>query len=165
MNTILSMLAFPIVLAIVLAFSLVVSMRAKRACAMTNQVFTGTPTSRRFVTMPASANILAGQPLLIGKEPFIPLDNYQSNVGGATGLFNGSFTTTVIGQSSESPVVTAAINPGDALYATGTKDTATNVTYGLTIDSNSNNTPFGHLDPQSPVVPAGVALASAIVQI
>ena len=159
------MLAFPIVLAIVLAFSLVISMRAKRAWAMTNQVFTGTPTSRRFVTMPATANILAGQPLLIGKEPFFSLDNYQSNVGGATGLFNGSFTTTVIGQTSESPVVTAAINPGDTLYAIGTKDTATNVTYGLTIDANSSNTPFGHLDPASSVVGAGITLTSAIVQI
>jgi hypothetical protein len=160
----------PLLLAAVLALCYVITRRAlgsspERAFAMTNQVFTGTPTSRRFVAMPSAANILAGQPLLVGKEPFFSLDNYQSNVGGATGLFNGSFTTTVIGQTAESPVTTHQINPGDALYATGTPDSTTNVTYGLTIDANSGNTPFGHLDPTSPVVPAGVTLASAIVQL
>lgn len=165
MTTILSMFAFPIVLAIVLAFALVISLRAKRAWAMTNQVFTGTPTSRRFVTMPSAANILAGQPLLIGKEPFFSLDNYQSNVGGATGLFNGSFTTSVQGYSTLSPATGSQVNPGDALYATGTLDSTTNVTYGLTISKDSTGTVFGHLDPQSPVVPSATTLTSAIVQI
>jgi hypothetical protein len=158
--------AMPFVFAAMLAWIFVISKRATRLWAMTNQVFTGTPTSRRQLTLPASANLLAGQPVLVGKEPYFLLDNYQSNVAGCTGFSNGSFTATVVGQTSESPVVTHQINPGDQIYANGgTLDATTNVTYGFTIDANSGGTPFGHLDPTSPPVLAGVTLTTAIVQL
>ena len=131
---------------------------------MINQLFSGSPTSRRFVTMPASPAIVAGEPLLIGVMPCVALDSYQSQTGGATCLFGGSFSLTVIGSSDEaSPPTGAAINPGDQLYASGTKDTTTNVTYGLTINVDTSKTKFGHLDPQQPKIASGTTNTAAAV--
>jgi predicted RecA/RadA family phage recombinase len=112
---------------------------------MVNQVYTGTPTSRRFALCPTT--VKAGDAVLIGKQPAVALDNYQAVTGGTTFLTGGTFALTVIGQSAESPSVGAAIKPGDKLYATGTLDSTTNITTGLTIDVNSSNTYFGELDP------------------
>lgn len=128
---------------------------------MQNQVFTGTPTSRRFCACPAS--IVAGQPVLIGKIPAVALDSYQSNEGGTTFLMGGSFTLSVLGSTTESPITGSQVNPGDSLYATGTLDVPTNITYNLTIDKNSANTPFGNLDPESAVVPSGTTSTTATV--
>src|SRR5277367_6373764 len=118
---------------------------------MINQQNTGTPTSRRAVLLPPSSTvvILPGTPLLIGLLPFVALDGNQFAVGAPTvvGLFGGSFDLTVIGQSAESPQTTHKINPGDKIYAVGTLDTTTNVTYNLTLDANTGNTLFGYLDP------------------
>lgn len=133
---------------------------------MINQLYTGTSTSRRFVTLPnVSAFTVAGIPILVGTEPAVTLDAYQSNVGGATCLFNGTFKLTVIGETAASPQVTAAVNPGDKLYASGTLDSTTNVTYNLTIDKNSGNTLFGHLDPSETKILAGVTNTAAGVVI
>lgn len=130
---------------------------------MKNQFYTGTPTSRRQVTCPTA--ITAGMPVLVGIEPAVALDDYQANIGGTTFLFNGSFTLTVIGRTSESPVVTAGIKPGDQLYAVGTLDTATNVTYNLTIDVNTGGTKFGFLDPSANAITAGSTDTAAIVRL
>ncbi len=137
---------------------------------MINQVFTGTPTSRRFVTLPAAmlaapSSFPGGTPLLIGTEPCFTLDQPQLNLGGCTCLFNGTFATTIIARSVESPVTTKKINPGDPLYATGTLDSTTNVTYNLTIDANSGATPFGHADPTYAGLAAGSTDTAGLVQI
>jgi len=134
---------------------------------MINQQNTGTPTSRRTVILPASGTVVIppGTPLLVGQLPCVTLDGNQYAVGAPSVvcLFGGSFDLTVIGQSAESPVTTHKINPGDKLYATGTLDATTNVTYNLTIDANSGNTFFGWLDPQSPSIAAGTTDTSASV--
>lgn len=130
---------------------------------MKNQFYTGTPTSRRQVACPTA--ITAGMPVLVGKEPAVALDDYQANIGGTTFLFNGSFTLTVVASTSESPIVGSAVKPGDALYATGTLDSTTNVTYNLTIDKNSSNTPFGYLDPSANVINSGATDTAAIVRL
>jgi hypothetical protein len=119
-----------------------------------NQLYTGTPTSRRFVTLPVTSPTLkAGAPILVGIEPAFLLDDYQSNVGGATALFNGTFLNAVSGVTQISPAVGHAINPGDQLYADGgTLDSATNVRYGFTIDANTGGIAFGQLDPSSAAV-------------
>lgn len=134
---------------------------------MINQQNTGTQTSRRAVQVPAytTVAIAPGTPLLVGGIPCVALDSNQYAVGApsVTCLFGGSFTLTVIGQSAESPVSTHAVNPGDKIYATGTLDSTTNVTYNLTLDVNSSNTFFGYLDPQSPKITAGSTDASASV--
>jgi predicted RecA/RadA family phage recombinase len=112
-----------------------------------NQVYTGTPTSRRFATCPTT--ILAGQPVLLGSEPAIALDNYQANTGGTTFLTGGSFVLTTVGKTSLSPSTPAALKAGAKVYADtdGTTDSVTNVTYGFTLDGNSSGTLFGYVDP------------------
>lgn len=130
---------------------------------MINQVFTGTPTGFRFAKCPTS--IVAGQPVLLGTEPAVALNSYSALTGGTTFYFNGSFALTVVGQSVESPVTTHKINPGDDLYAVGTLDSVTNVTYNLTIDANSGNTRFGRLDPNYVSVAAGATDTQAVVQL
>lgn len=124
---------------------------------MTNQAYTGTPTSRRQINCPSS--ILSGAPLLVGKLPCVALDNYQANIGGTTVLFGGSFFLTVIGESSESPGYGLQINPGDPIYAQGTYDATTNVTYNLTLNGNSLYQLFGYYDPD-PAVNAASILAN-----
>ena len=134
---------------------------------MINQQNTGTMTSRRAVTLPPSTTVVIppGTPLLIGQLACVTLDGNQFAVGAPSVVceFGGSFALTVIGQSAESPQTTHKINPGDKLYATGTLDVTTNVTYGLTIDANSGNTFFGWLDPQSPSIAAGATDTAASV--
>ena len=57
---------------------------------MTNQNFTGTPTSQRQV-IPCPSTVKAGDPVLIGALPAVALDSYQANEGGTTFYFGGSF--------------------------------------------------------------------------
>ena len=128
---------------------------------MKNQYYTGTPTSRRQAACPAS--IKAGDPVLLGKIPAVALDDYQAINGGSTFLLNGSFLLTVHAVSQISPAVGAAIKPGDPLYASGTLDSATNVTYGLTISATSGDTPFGHLDPTGSGILSAAVDTAAIV--
>lgn len=113
---------------------------------MKNQVLIGTPTSPRFALCPTS--VKAGDPVLLGGIPAVALDDYQANEGGTTFYANGTFVLTVIGRTQESPAVGAAIKPGDKIYASGTLDSVTNVTTGLTLDAASGGTLFGTLDPQ-----------------
>jgi predicted RecA/RadA family phage recombinase len=129
---------------------------------MTNQIYTGTPTSRRFALCPTT--VKAGDFVLLGTIPAVALDSYQSNTGGSTFLLNGTFALTVVGQTVESPQTTHKINPGDKLYATsGTLDATTNVTTGMTIDANSANTLIGRLDPTYVAVSAGATDTAAWV--
>ncbi len=130
---------------------------------MTNQTFTGTPTSRRQI-IPCPSSVVAGQPVLIGQIPAVALDSYQANEGGTTFLFGGSFALTVVGQSG-SPLTGHKINPGDKLYADGgTLDVTTNVTTGFTLNADATyGTFFGYLDPQQPAVGSGVTNTAASV--
>lgn len=128
---------------------------------MKNQQFTGTPTSRRFAVCPST--IKAGDPVLIGDIPAVALDDYQSITGGTTFLLNGTFQLSVVAVTQISPAVGSKANPGDPLYATGTLDSTTNITYGLTISKTSGDTPFGHLDPSATAITSGQTDTAALV--
>lgn len=134
---------------------------------MLNQVYTGTPTSRRQVVLPNVAQFAtAGQPILIGTAPAFTLDAYQSNFGGCTVLENGSFATTIVARSANSPLVTAQVNPGDPLYYSGgTYNAATNVTYGGVIDKNISEVPFGRYDESQVAILAGATNTAGVVRI
>ena len=134
---------------------------------MQNQVYTGTSTSRRFVKLPNVATFnVAGQPILVGSEPAFTLDAYQANTGGCSCLFNGSFSTTIIARSANSPLVTSQVNPGDPLYySQGTLDAATNVTYGGVLDKNISEPRFGNYDPSQTAIAAGTTNTAGVVQI
>lgn len=158
---------FPIALAVAMAFVIVLTARAKRLHAMQNQVYTGTPTSRRQVVLPNVAQFnTPGQAILVGTLPAFTLDSYQANFGGCTVLFDGSFSTTIIGRSANSPLVTAAVNPGDPLYySQGTFDATTNVTYGGVLDKNISGIRFGRYDISQTAIAAGITNAAGVVEL
>jgi hypothetical protein len=136
---------------------------------MKNQVYTGTSTSRRFALCPTT--IKAGDPVLIGEAgdlralAAVALDDYSAATGGTVFLFNGTFALTVIAVSQISPAVGEAINPGDPLFATGTFDSATNMTTGLTISASDGDQPFGRLDPSGVGILSGATDTAALVQL
>ena len=133
---------------------------------MKNQIYTGTPTSRRFALCPST--VKAGDAVLLGSVPAFALNDYSSLTGGATFLTNGTFTATVVGAGYLSPPVSMVINPGDKLAAVGTLDATTNVTTGLRIFngiSGAEGVPFGVLDPTYVQVGSGATDAVAQVRI
>lgn len=103
-------------------------------------------------------------PVLIGTLAAVAMDAYDSSTGGTTFCLDGSYALSVIGQSTASPVSGLQINPGDELFAAGTLDAPTGVTYSLTIDKTRGNTPFGNLDQNSPIL-SGVTNANAVVRL
>lgn len=120
---------------------------------MKNQVILSTPGTQRG-TVPCPITVKAGDAVLLGKIPAVAINDYQSEYGGTSFETTGSYVLTVIGKSSESPSVGAAIGAGGKIYAVGTLDATTNVTTGLTLDANSSSgTFYGELDPQYPGAP------------
>lgn len=128
---------------------------------MKNQTFMGSPTNARFVACPST--VKSGDLVLVGTAPACALNDYQPNsntgnpaaVGGAVFYFSGTFTGTVIGSSSHSPYTPEALGPGAPLFASGTLDSATNVTTGLLITGTTSDTPFGCIDETGPGVTSG----------
>lgn len=107
-------------------------------------------------------------PVLIGSQgsalAAVAMDAYDSSTGGTTFCLDGSYALTVIGQSTLSPNSNKVINPGDEIFATGTLDVPTNVTYNLTLDGTRGNTPFGNLD-QNTSIAGGVTSTTAVVRL
>lgn len=131
---------------------------------MKNQIYTGTPTSRRFALCPST--VKAGDPVLLGSEPAVALDDYSSHTGGTTFLLGGSFNISVSGVTVISPQTGHKINPGDKVYYDGgTLDSTTNVTTGGTIDGATGSPQFGFLDPSYVAVSSGATDANAIVRL
>lgn len=130
---------------------------------MKNQVFTGPPTARRFALCPTT--VVAGDAVLLGTQAAVALNSYDANTGGATFLVQGTFKLTVIAATVVSPITGSQVNPGDALYVTGTLDSSTNVTHTLTISKASGGTLFGRLDPSADAITSGTTSTSAPVEI
>ena len=132
---------------------------------MKNQSFAGTPTQARFALCPST--VKAGDAVLVGSEPAVALDDYQSNTGGTTFYFGGSFNITVVGKSVLSPSSNLALGPGHKVYYDGgTLDSTTNVTTGGTIDGASGSTLFGYIDPSyTSGVTSGATDTAAIVRL
>lgn len=130
---------------------------------MMNQLYTGTPSSRRAVALPAALTT-AGQLVLVGQIPAVTLDSYQTAVDGATVLMNGSFNLFVISRSANSPLVNTVIKPGDKLYVSGgTLDATTNVRYGGTIDANPSGTFIGYYDPSQAAMASGAGATVGVL--
>jgi len=122
---------------------------------MTNQIKYGRPEARRFYKCPSA--VTSGMPVLIGTMAAVAIDAYDSSLGGTTFELTGTYGLTVIGQSAQSPVSGLQVNPGDELFASGTLDATTGVTYNLTIDKTRGNCPFGNYDPTN-----GETIASGV---
>lgn len=123
-----------------------------------NQTKYGTPQARRWYACPTA--VTSGMPVLIGTLAGVALDAYDSSTGGTTFELTGDYNLTVIAQSTQSPVSGLQLNPGDELFASGTLDAPTNITYNLTIDKTRGNTPFGNWD--GPVVSFGVTAVGSV---
>jgi hypothetical protein len=122
----------------------------------------GTPQNNRWFPCPTA--VTSGMPVLIGTLAAVAMDAYDSSTGGTTFMLDGSYFLTVIAQSAQSPVSGLQINVGDELFASGTLDAPTGVTYNLTIDKTRGNTPFGNYEGPSAIL-AGVTNTGAEVRL
>jgi len=129
----------------------------------TNQAISG----RHHINVPVPSAVTVGMPVLVGQLSGVvialqPLPTPTSPTTATIDLGEDCYTLSVIGQSQLSPNSVQAIGVGDELFASGTLDATTNVTYNLTIDKTRGNTPFGNsLD----AVAAGVTNASCRVRL
>jgi hypothetical protein len=103
-------------------------------------------------------------PVLIGTLAAVAMDAYDSSTGGTTLCLDGTFALTVIAQSTQSPVSGLLLHPGDELFASGTLDATTNITYNLTIDKTRGNCPFGNYDGPANIA-SGVTSTTAPVRL
>jgi hypothetical protein len=138
---------------------------------MINQIKIGLEENCRVYTCPTSAGagvITSGMPVLIGTQAAVAMDTDQttSTTPGSPVTFwlDGSYGLTVIAQSTQSPVSGEQINPGDELFASGTLDVTTGVTYNLTIDKTRGNCPFGNYEGPGPIL-AGATNTNASVRL
>ena len=106
--------------------------------------------------MPTAAVITPGELLLFGSgthyiagiandgQNLTTLPPYYTNDGYLSLDTEGSFALTVVAQVSKSPSAGAAITPGMSLYADGgVYDPVTGITYGSTIDADTNGSFIG----------------------
>ena len=129
---------------------------------MINQLKIGVPQNNRWMQCPAA--VISGMPCLLGTMAGVAMDAYDSSTGGTTFCLDGDYALTVIAQSAQSPTSGLQINPGDELFASGTLDTATGITYNLTIDKTRGNCPFGNYMGTGPIL-SGVTLTTAEVRL
>lgn len=131
---------------------------------MINEVYQDRPDNAEWFPCPSA--VTSGMPVLIGYRPAVALDAYDSNRGGTTFRFTGTFTLTVVGASQQSPVANVAIKPGDRIFASGTRDATTNVMYNLTLDATRGNLPFGSLGYDGTTgIAAGATNTAALVKL
>lgn len=129
---------------------------------MINQLKIGVPQNNRFYACPSA--VTSGMPVLIGSMAGVAMDAYDSSLGGTVFCLDGDYSLTVIAQSTQSPVSGQQINPGDELFASGTLDATTGVTYNLTIDKTRGNCPFGNYEGPGPIL-SGVTNTAAAVRL
>ena len=129
---------------------------------MVNEIKQDRPGNSRFFKCPTA--VTSGMPVLIGTLAGVALDAYDSSLGGTVFRLSGTFALSVFGGDSTSAGNSQDINPGDEIFATGTHDGTTNVTYNLTLDATKGNIPFGSLDQQTKVT-AGTTNAYAYVKL
>ncbi len=117
------------------------------------------------VLVPAACTV--GMPVLVGTLSGVilalqPIPTPTSPVSATIDTGADCYNLTVIAQSSQSPVSGLAIGVGDELFASGTYDATTNVTYNLTIDKTRGNTPFGN---SLSAIASGVTNTACIVRL
>lgn len=129
---------------------------------MRNEKFQDRPGNARYQLCPAS--IVAGDIVLIGPDflPAVALESYDANGGGAPFRFSGTYRLSVYAATSVSPLVGSAVKDGDTIYAEGTLDAATGVTYNLTLSKDSDGHKVGTYDDQTPLTSGTLNTAAAV---
>lgn len=129
----------------------------------TNQAIEG----RWHINVPVPSAVTVGMPVLVGMLSGVvlalqPIPTPLSPTTATIDLGQDCYFLAVAGNSTQSPVSAEAVKPGDEIFATGTYDATTNVTYNLTLDKTLGNVPFGNsLD----AVPAGTTNANCRVRL
>ena len=129
---------------------------------MINQIKIGVPQNNRWCACPTQ--VTSGMPVLIGTLAAVAMDAYDSSTGGTTFCLDGDYALTVIAQSTQSPVSGLQVNEGDELFASGTLDAPTNITYNLTIDKTRGACPFGNYMGPGTIL-SGVTNTGAVVRL
>lgn len=113
---------------------------------MRNEVFQERASNARFAPCPAS--IQGGDIVLIGTSmlPGVALEDYDATRGGTVFRFSGTFELTVIAATVVSPITGSAVKEGDEIYATGTLDATTGVTYDLVLSKATGGSKVGTYD-------------------
>ncbi len=129
----------------------------------TNQAIDG----RYLINVPVPAGVAVNDPVLVGTMAGVilalqPIPTPDSPTSGTIDLGEDCYNLTVIAVTSVSPVVTSAVKPGDRIYATGTLDATTNITYNLTLSKASGGALFGNA---LSAITAGVTDTSCIVRL
>ncbi len=111
----------------------------------TNQVIDG----RWHINVPVPAAVTVGMPVLVGKLAGVvlalqPIPTPLSPTSATVDTGEDCYALSVVAQTVASPQTGSAVQPGDIIYAVGTLDSTTNVTYNLTLDKASGGTQFGH---------------------
>ena len=114
----------------------------------------------RFYLCPTT--VLAGDLVLIGALPGVAIDSYSSKSGGTVFRIAGTFALTVIAATVVSPVTGSQVNQGDKIYATGTLDSPTNVTHGLTLSKAGGGTLVGSYDDPNPITSGATSTSAAV---
>ena len=129
----------------------------------TNQAIDG----RWHVNVLVPSAVTVGMPILIGTLSGVvlalqPIPTPGSPTSATVDLGEDCYTLTVIGQSTQSPASVQTISVGQEIFATGTYDATTNVTYNLTLDGTRGNVPFGNALSK---VASGVTSTSCVVRL
>lgn len=129
----------------------------------TNQAIDG----RWRINVPVPSAVTVGMPVLVGTMSGVvialqPIPTPGSPTTATVDTGEDCYNLTVIAQSTQSPVSGLAIKVGDELFASGTYDSTTNVTYNLTIDKTRGNTPFGN---SLTAIASGVTSTSCVVRL
>ena len=127
---------------------------------MLNEIRQDRAGDARFYLCPAT--VLGGDLVLIGALPGVALDSYNAKSGGTVFRIAGTFALTVIAATTVSPVAGSQVNQGDKIYATGTIDSATNCTTGLTLSKASGGTLVGSYDSPTAITSGTTSTTAAV---
>lgn len=127
---------------------------------MLNEIRQDRAGDARFYKCPST--VKAGDLVLIGALPGVAVDDYSAKSLGTTFRLAGTFALTVIAATVVSPVTGSQVNQGDKIYATGSLDSPTNCTTGLTLSKASGGTVVGSYDDPSPITSATTSTSAAV---
>jgi hypothetical protein len=111
----------------------------------TNQAIDG----RWRINVPVPSSVTVNMPVLVGTLSGVvlslqPIQTPGSPTSATIDLGADCYNLSVSAASTQSPVSGETVLPGDELFASGTYDAVTNVTYNLTLDKTRGNVPFGN---------------------
>lgn len=97
------------------------------------------------VSYAAPATVLSGDPVVVGRLAGVAKTSYRTDTLEASIDHEGAYFLPVTAASGLSPIVGAAIMPGDPIYADGgVLDPTTNFLTGFTLDTNPAGVFFGN---------------------